>query len=310
MKQNQNRESVKNQSKKTCYASMTAAILLSLTGHTAHASVTVNTKTGNSFFVNDDDAGLYKTDGTDSARMLEDDAFKMPVGQDGSPRWKSCVSAPCPKVPTLDKAPGDKGKKAVRKLSKEEMEMFSSIKATVKLPPQIEKLKEGMLSTDSRLNSVSLATLEDAFRPVVDAVGPARQQDATNQLVSDAEEAIRLKDALYTFWNGRIQATSYSSGIEMTSCKVLEQGVKNFNQVAGYDAVNYTYKAGALSWLAGNSVCRYAGGIESTMINRIQTVLKRNTSSDSSFTIKSFQDNMPNYSNYMPSGGSGSSFGR
>ena len=310
MKQNQNRERVKDQSKKSCYTSITAAILLSLTGHTAHASVTVNTKTGNSFFVNDDDAGLYKTDGTDSARMLEDDAFKMPVGQDGSPRWKSCTSAPCPKVPTLDKAPGEKGKKAVRKLSKEELELFSSLKAAVKLPPQIEKLKEGMLSTDSRLNSVSLATLEDAFRPVVDAVGPARQQDATNQLVGDAEEAIRLKDALYTFWNGRIQSTSYSSGIEMTSCKVLEQGVKNFNQVAGYEAVNYTYKGGALSCLVGNSICRYTGGIETAMISRIQTVLKRNTSNDSSFTIKSFQDNMPNYSNYTPSSGSGSSFGR
>jgi hypothetical protein len=34
-------------------------------------------------------------------RMLEDESFKMPVGSDGMPRWKSCTSSPCAKVPTL-----------------------------------------------------------------------------------------------------------------------------------------------------------------------------------------------------------------
>jgi hypothetical protein len=286
------------------------AILAIFSADSASASVTVNTKSGNGFFVNDEDPGFYVTDGKESTRMLEGEVFKMPVGQDGAPRWKSCMVTPCAKIPTLDKAPGDKGKKAVRKLTSAESEEISGLRPVVKLPPSIEKLKEGMLSTDSRLNSVSLATLEDAFRPVVDAVGPARQAESGNQIVTDAEEAIRLKDALYSFWNGRIRATSYSSGIEMTSCRVLEQGVKDFNQVAGYEAVNYTYKGGALSWLVGNSVCRYTGGIETGMINRIQTVLKRSTSADSSFSIKGFQKGMPDYGNYNPSSGTGSSFGK
>ena len=287
-----------------------SALVLILSGNAAYASVTVNTKSGNGFYVNDEDPGFYVTDGKDSKRMLEDEAFRMPVGQDGAPRWKSCTTLPCQKIPTLDKAPGDKGKKAMRKLTKQEAEETSELRPVVKLPPAIEKLKEGMLSTESRLNSVSLATLEDAFRPVVDAIGPARQTDASNQLVADAEESIRLKDALYIFWNGRIRATSYSSGMEITSCKVLEQGVKNFNQVAGYEAVNYEYKGSSLSWLVGNSICRYSGGIETTMIGKIQTALKRNTSSDASFSIKGFQKSIPNYSNFTNSGGTGSAFGK
>jgi hypothetical protein len=265
-------------------------------GGGANASVTVNIKTGNGYYVNDEDSGFYVSDGKDSTRMLEDESFKMPVGSDGMPRWKSCTSSPCAKVPTLDKAPGDKGKKAMRKLTKQESEDIALFRPVVKLPPAIEKLKESMLATESRLNLVSLATLEDAFRPVIDAVGPARQSVTNHQLVSDAEEAIRLKDALYLFWNGWIKATSYSSsGIGLTNCKVLEEGVKVFNQVAGYEAVSYTLKAGAFSWLVGNSACRYNGGMETVMIGKIKTILKRNTTSNQSFSVKGFMKNVPSY---------------
>ena len=280
---------------KESLAKIVVGLFLLSVGGGANASVTVNTKTGNGYYVNDEDSGFYVSDGKDSTRMLEDETFKMPVGSDGMPRWKSCTSSPCPKVPTLDKAPGDKGKKAMRKLTKQESEDIALLRPIVKLPPAIEKLKESMLATESRLNSVSLATLEDAFRPVVDAVGPARQAEASNPLVSNAEEAIRLKDALYLFWNGRIRATSYSSGLELTNCKVLEDGVKAFNQVAGYEAVTYTYKGGALSWLVGNSVCRYTGGIESEMINRIKSRLNLNASTNSSFSVKGFMKNVPSY---------------
>ena len=281
--------------RKESLAKIVVGLFLLSVGGGANASVTVNTKTGNGYYVNDEDSGFYVSDGKDSTRMLEDETFKMPVGSDGMPRWKSCTSSPCPKVPTLDKAPGDKGKKAMRKLTKQESEDIALLRPIVKLPPAIEKLKESMLATESRLNSVSLATLEDAFRPVVDAVGPARQAEASNPLVSNAEEAIRLKDALYLFWNGRIRATSYSSGLELTNCKVLEDGVKAFNQVAGYEAVTYTYKGGALSWLVGNSVCRYTGGIESEMINRIKSRLNLNASTNSSFSVKGFMKNVPSY---------------
>jgi hypothetical protein len=258
----------------------------------ASASVTVNLSTSMMSFINDGDSGYYVNDGTSSSRALQDGVFAMPVGSDGTPRWRPCTVAPCAKVPTPQSAPGSMGSSAQRSLTPVEKtfitDTFTSGAGAAKpapepapdaateeaMAPELKALKKAMQETATAASGADPADLTDAFEPLIAALPAARAAAAGNELVTAAETSVKLKNSVSSFSQARNRLTATVAGMKTVSCEMLKRGVADFNRIAGGQAVTYYEQKAPLS-LLGLDSCLSQDLLETSMVDYISSELQQ-----------------------------------
>jgi len=237
----------------------------------AEASVLVNLKSGNMQASNDGDDGLYINNGDSSQRKQQSDIFKNPVGDDKKPRWPTCEATPCSLEPTPSTPPGPEGLKAIRKLTKPELEYYEQVFKKVTLSASEQNLKNAMAQSASRLEYVSVQGIGEAMQPTRDALSLA--DNSSGFYAQNARKALDLSIMWAETRRFMIQAevsTDKAWGTILVPCEQTNNLIKAFNQAAGSIAVNYGFKKGAF----GINTCKYPGSIiESAMLSHVRKIL-------------------------------------
>lgn len=237
----------------------------------AEASVLVNLKSGNMQASNDGDDGLYINNGDSSQRKQQSDIFKNPVGDDKKPRWSACEATPCSLEPTPSTPPGPEGLKAIRKLTKSELEYYERFFKKVTLSASEQNLKNAMAQSASRLEYVSVQGLGEAMQPTRDALSLV--DNPSSFFAQNARKALDLSIMWAETRRFMIQAevsTDKAWGTILVPCEQSNNLIKAFNQAAGSIVVNYGFKKG----LFGINTCKYPGNIiESLMLSHVRRIL-------------------------------------
>jgi len=122
------------------------------------------------------------------------------------------------------------------------------------------------------LSGLSLRDSTLFFQPVTDQLALARGKYPTSLAVQNASKAAELYNITQTAWQSRIGTVSVTPYWTTYSCEPTKRGVREFNGVAGVEAVTYAVKGGFLK----SFTCQASVGLrhEGMMLSYISGLLE------------------------------------
>lgn len=134
-------------------------------------------------------------------------------------------------------------------------------------------LRDAMKLVAARiLSGLSLRDSTLFFQPVTDQLALARGKYPTSLAVQNASKAAELYNITQTAWQSRIGTVSVTPYWTTYSCEPTKRGVREFNGVAGVEAVTYAVKGGFLK----SFTCQASVGLrhEGMMLSYISGLLE------------------------------------
>jgi hypothetical protein len=234
------------------------------------ASVTVNITSGNAQFVNDDDNGLYITDGQASRRKATADVYRHPVASDNqNVRWPPCTSSPCTTQPVPTIAPGKANAKVIRKLTPVELDFFKDLQKKEQVTRAISRLRTAMALSAAMLKDAATEDVQAAMQPTRDALASVENKKISYAV--KAKQALVLSDRLVETrrFIKRAEDGSKGMGVIIVQCDAANELVNAFNEDAGRAVVDYRFNGGL--FFKG---CKYREPvIENAMLAHIRRLL-------------------------------------
>ncbi len=138
----------------------------------------------------------------------------------------------------------------IHKQCKDARDYIGCVKAFTSPPPPsddgLSSLRAAMKQVSARIRSgFSLRDSTLFFQPLTDQLALVRSTHRDSLAVTNASKAEELFGIVQTAWQSRISTLSMAMG-PTYSCTPTQQGVENFNRIAGAQVITYSVSGGGL----------------------------------------------------------------